>query len=145
MRILIDILIGYNIPVPMDVKKAARQLVILSVIILLASCSDDSNVEPRLDTKVASDAAITSTTAALKGEFTFLGNMKIIEYGIELSRNQLFSPSQNKGINGAPDLGEFEVNFTGLDPGTVYYFKAYALINTAYVYSKNVEQFTTKQ
>ena len=145
MSILIYISRNFFLPVPETSKKAIRQLLLLPVFIFLTSCSEDSNVEPRLDTLAASDASITSTTAALKGNITFLGNMKIIEYGIELSKNQLFSPSQNKGISGAPGLGEFEVNFTGLDPGTVYYFKAYTLINTAYVYSKNIEQFTTKQ
>lgn len=145
MRILINSLRRLNIRIHRDVIKAAKQLMILPVIFLLVSCSEESNVEPRLDTLVASDAGITSTTATLKGEFTFLGNMKIIEYGIELSKNQLFSPSQTKGIAGSPELGDFEVTFTGLDPGTVYYFKAYALINTANVYSKNIEQFTTKQ
>ncbi len=73
------------------------------------------------------------------------GKMKIIEYGIEISKNQLFSPSTTKGYDSAPAVGTFQVEFTDLTPNTLYYYKAYVLINTAQVYSQNVESFRTKQ
>jgi hypothetical protein len=127
------------------VTRMVKIFLILSILVLITCCSRDSAIEPRLNTLKAVDTDITSATALLKGEVTYLGNMKIIEYGIELSKNQTLIPSQTKGIAGLPDLGQFEVEFTGLEPNTVYYYKAYALINTAYVYSQNREHFTTKQ
>jgi len=39
----------------------------------------------------------------------------------------------------------FQVEFTGLKPNTLYYYKAYVTINTAQVYSQNAAHFTTKQ
>lgn len=99
---------------------------------------------PQLTTLKAADSDITDNDAVLKGRITFLGNQKIIEYGIELSKNQLFNPSDTSGIKSAPDTGVFSITFRNLDPGTLYYYKAYVLINTAQVYSQNVEKFTTK-
>lgn len=125
--------------------KVARKLIILSFLFIAVSCSEDSSTPPVLNTLVAQDSDITTTTATLKGEFTSVGNMKIVEYGIEISTSQLFTPSQTSSIQGNPAPGEFQVQFTDLDPNTLYYYKAYALVNTANVYSENREQFTTKQ
>jgi len=131
--------------------KKARCLNIISVILLvfvilfaLKSCSDEPVLLPILTTLKAADADITDNAAVLKGRITYLGNQKIIEYGIELSKNQLFSPSDTSGIKSTPDTGTFSITFRNLDPGTLYYYKAYVLINTAQVYSQNVEKFTTK-
>jgi hypothetical protein len=115
------------------------------MLLTLTSCSDESIVLPKLNTLTAGDTDVTSTTAKLKGEVLVVGNQIIVEYGIELSKSQFFSPSSKKSISGTPPPGNFEVDFTGLDPGTLYYYKAYALINTAEVYSENVKNFTTKQ
>lgn len=109
------------------------------------SCIKELDVEPKLNTLQASDADIGSTTAVLKGEIQILGNLNIIEYGIEISKNQLFSPSTRKGYTTAPTVGIFQVDFTGLDPNTLYYYKAYVTINTAQVYSQTAAHFTTKQ
>ncbi len=125
--------------------KMIRKTIIFSILFVAVSCSDDSSTPPVLNTLGASDSDITSTTAILKGEVTSLGNMHIIEYGIELSTSQLFTPSQTSSIQGAPALGEFQVQFTNLEPNTLYFYKAYALVNTANVYSQSREQFTTKQ
>jgi len=119
---------------------------LLSVILFsFCSCSEELSIEPKLNTIQVDDTEITSTTAVLKGEFLIIGNMKIIEYGIEISKSQLFSPSTAKSIQGAPSLGVFQVEFTGLESNTLYYYKAYALINTAQVYSQNALHFTTKR
>jgi hypothetical protein len=99
---------------------------------------------PRLNTLQTVDADITSTSAILKGEIQFLGNMKIIEYGIEISKSMLFTSPQTKGYITPAVIGTFQVEFTNLDPTTLYYYKAYVLINTANVYSQNYEHFTTK-
>jgi hypothetical protein len=114
------------------------------LIVLLHACQDESVLLPRLNTLKAADSDITSTSAIVKGEITYVGNQKIIEYGIEISKSMIFTPSTTKGFTTPADTGIFEVEFTGLDPNTQYYFKAYTLINTAYVYSQNAEKFTTK-
>ena len=120
-------------------------LMIFVFTLFLTSCEEkDDEVLPTLNTITASDADITSTTAVLKGEVLDLGNMRILEYGIELSKTQIFSPSTKGKIDGAPAPGTFEITFTGLTPNTKYYYKAYVLINTADWYSPNVENFTTK-
>jgi len=108
------------------------------------SCTEELDVLPKLKTKTAVDSDITTTTALLKGEVLSVGNQIITKYGVELADNQLFNNSVQVFISGSPSAGVFEVSFSGLNPGTKYYFKAYALINTAEVYADNVENFTTK-
>jgi hypothetical protein len=113
--------------------------------LILPSCEEkDEDVLPMLNNIEASDADITSTTATLKGEVTDLGNMRILEYGIEISKSQIFSPSTKGKIDGAPAPGTYEIQFTGLTPNTKYYYKAYVLINTAEHYATGYLNFTTK-
>jgi hypothetical protein len=120
--------------------------ILTGLALMITSCEEQVvNKEPVLKTLTAVSADITTTTAKLKGEVTSVGNMTIIEYGIELSKSQLFSSPLSQSISGAPAVGVFEVNFTGLEANTKYYYKAYALINTARVYSGTYENFTTKQ
>ena len=115
-------------------------------LIALTACTEEAETEPKLNTLEASTGDITSTTAILKGEFQTLGNMHITEYGIEISKSMLFSPSVNKGYSTPAVIGVFQAEFTGLDPATIYYYRAYATINTAQVYPEKVRylQFTTK-
>jgi hypothetical protein len=120
-------------------------MMIFMFTLILNSCSDEEEILPKLNTIAASDSDITSTTAVLKGEILSLGNMKLEEYGIELSKSQLFSPSTTKSFDTAPEVGTFQAEFTDLTPNTMYYYKAYIVVNTAQVYSKNVESFRTKQ
>lgn len=119
---------------------------VFTIVLLISSCVGDMpQIVPILNTLAAADADITSTTATLKGEITYLGNAKIIEYGIELSANQLFTPNTTSSLTTpAPAVGQYQVSFTGLSPNTLYYYHAYVLINTARVYSQNVSHFTTK-
>ena len=115
------------------------------VTLSLTSCSEKEELKARLNTIPAADADITATSAILKGEISYLGNMKIIEYGVELSVNQLFTPSTTESLTTPdPAVGIYQVEFNGLTPNSLYYYKAYVLINTARVYSLNVEHFTTK-
>ena len=119
-------------------------ILIIATVLLVNACSDDPVVMPSLTTLKVNPENVTSNSAILKGRITYLGNAKIIEYGIELANNQLFNNSDTNGIKSAPDTGVFAIEFRNLDPGTLYYFKAYVVINTAQVYSQNVEKFTTK-
>lgn len=141
---------SFRLPECQSGKIIASRIIIFSVVILfllpaLQSCDNQEiTLMPQLTTLKAADSDITDNDAVLKGRITYLGNQKIIEYGIELSKNQLFNPSDTSGIKSAPDTGVFSITFRNLDPGTLYYYKAYVLINTAQVYSQNVEKFTTK-
>jgi hypothetical protein len=119
-------------------------IILLLLTVLLIACSDEEAVLPVLDTIQVEDTDITSSTAILQGRIKRIGNRKIIEYGIELSKNYYFNPSETKGFTTPPDTGLFQVEFINLDPSTKYYYKAYALINTANVYSANNLYFTTK-
>jgi len=114
------------------------------VVSVSISCTDDPPQSPRLTTHDAVEQDITSSTAILKGELTNLGTMKIEEYGIILSKNMLFDPYVTEKSSQPADLGVYQFQFTGLESSTLYYFKAYALVNTAMVFSENLKQFTTK-
>lgn len=112
--------------------------------LFIPSCTEDPEVPPILNTIQVQDADITSTSANLKGEITNLGNQKILEYGIEYSKSMLFDPAATKAFTTPAVTGVFTVECTGLTPNTMYYYKAYVLINTARVYSQNNLHFTTK-
>lgn len=132
-------------PLASSISRLCLVVFLFLVFFSFPGCTEDYEIEPRLNTIAAADADITATSAILKGEITYIGNMKIIEYGIELSSNQLFAPSTVKSLTTpAAAAGSYQVEFTGLTPNTLYYYKAYVLINTARLYSQNVEHFTTK-
>mgnify|MGYP001320557277 FL=1 len=126
------------------IRRLIIPLLFLTLLILPFACDDDYVLMPKLTTLKAEDADITTSSALLKGRIIWTGNQKILEYGIELSKTALFNPSDTNSIKHSPDTGIFSIPFTGLEPGTQYFFKAYVLINTAQVYSQNVEKFTTK-
>jgi hypothetical protein len=121
-------------------------LVITGILCLcLTACKEEAADQiPVLITIQAADADITSTTAKLKGEIISLGNQKIAEYGIEISKSQLFSSPVRNHLNPPAVTGQFEVDFTGLDPDTRYYYRAYTVINTAHKYSPDYLNFITK-
>jgi len=129
-------------------RAVSRRMVVPFMFLALAAlpfaCDDNYVLMPKLTTLKAEDADITTSSALLKGRIIWTGNQKILEYGIELSKTALFNPSDTNSIKHSPDTGIFSIPFTGLEPGTQYFFKAYVLINTAQVYSQNVEKFTTK-
>jgi phosphodiesterase/alkaline phosphatase D-like protein len=114
------------------------------ILLTFSSCSEKTDVLPKLNTIQVTDADITSTSAILKGEIQTLGNMNIVEYGIELSKTMTFTTPVNKGFTTSAATGVFQVEFTLLDPNTTYYYKAYAVVNTAHIYSDNKLHFTTK-
>lgn len=125
--------------------KRNRFILFLAALLILnlAGCTGEPDVHPILGIIEVTEADVTTTTALLKGEITRLGNMNIREYGIEISKSMIFSPSQTKGYTTPAVLGVFQVEFTGLEPNTVYYYKAYAVINTAQIYSPGYETFST--
>jgi len=127
-----------------QVKFAGTIFFIFVLTLYITACGEKDQLIPRLDTLEAIDSDITSATAILKGEFLSLGNMKIEEYGIEYSKSIYFTSSLTTGFNTTPVMGVFQVEVINLEPVTTYYFKAYALVNTARVYSSTYSHFTTK-
>lgn len=119
-------------------------LVLLIINTYLPSCDEEYYIDPILNTIPAADSNITSTGVTLYGEVTYVGNRKIVMYGIELYKNSITNPVGVAGFDTVPGVGVYAVEFTGLEPNTFYYYRAFAQINTAYVYSQNVEDFTTK-
>jgi len=117
----------------------------LSAFLFITACTEELETEPTLKTLNAVDTEITSNTAILRGEILTLGNMNIIEHGIEISKSLLFTSPIRKGLTTNPVEGVYQVEFTGLESGTLYHFRAYVLINTAYLYPGGIPpNFTTK-
>jgi hypothetical protein len=78
--------------------------------------------------------AITATTAISGGNVTNTGGAPILERGILLNTAgspTLITPNTIKIIDGAPGLGSFISNITGLTPGTHYYYAASYATNSA--------------
>jgi hypothetical protein len=129
-------------------KRCARFVISLTAALLvffIQACMEEPIYYPVLATIPAADSNITASSAKLYAEVTSVGNQKIVEYGIEVYEKSITNPVAIKGYPGAPDIGVYNVGFTGLKPNTLYYFRAYALINTANFYSQNaLHQFTTK-
>jgi len=125
----------------------SSSVVMVVIMILLSpalnSCAEDPPRSPRLNTHDVTESDISGTTATLKGEITDLGTMKIEEYGIIISKNMLFEPFISEKSTQTAKLGVFQFQFTGLEPGTRYFFKAYALVNTAMVFSERYKEYTT--
>jgi hypothetical protein len=119
-------------------------ILLLSAGIPFTSCTEEPIRIPILDTIEATSDEITTSTALLRGELKSLGNINITEFGIEISQDMLFAQSVSGTLPLPATTGVFTVEFTDLEPSAKYYFKAYALINTARVYSSNVPTFTTK-
>ena len=110
----------------------------------LYSCNTKPDEIPVLNTIEALSDNITSSSAKLQGEIKSLGNIDIKEAGIEISTTMLFTQSLTVTISLPLKTGMFEVEFTNLEPSVQYFYRAYATVNTARVYSGNVPSFKTK-
>lgn len=135
--------IGLLLPGKPRGKSVLVVFIFLVLTLTLINCTNDFGIGPVLNNLQPVDSNITSTTAILKGEIQSVGNKLIIEYGIEIT-NTYFSQSLKKGFTTTPVVGIYQVEFTGLEPNTLYYYRAYALINTAYVNPQTAAHFTTK-
>ncbi len=95
---------------------------------------------PTLTTAVAK--TITQTTVTLGGTITATGSSAVTERGVVyIAGNADPTINNNKTVIGS-DIGSFEQIITGLLPGTLYSFKAYA-INAAGICFGDTKTFTT--
>lgn len=127
-----------------SVMKLAAAGLIIMLIFTLFGCDDTYQLEPVVFTYEAADSNITDTTAILYGQIQLLGTQNITEHGIELYKTSITNLVETKSFITTATLDTFKAKFTGLQPGTFYYFWAYAKVNTANVHSQNVPHFTTK-
>lgn len=117
---------------------------VLSSVLLLTACSkgsDDAAVQPAVTTNAAT--GITSTSAALGGNVTSLGNQNIQSRGVVIATNS--NPTLNDLFEtaGGSGLGPYTVAPTViLAHNTLYHVRAFTQTNTAVVYGNDVT-FTT--
>jgi N-acetylneuraminic acid mutarotase len=87
-------------------------------------------------------AALLSTSAISGGNITSDGGDLVTARGICWGPNANPTISNNKTADGLAGIGYFTINLSGLDPGTNYYIRAYAVNRTGIAYGNEVT-FTT--
>lgn len=85
---------------------------------------------------------ITANAATSGGNITNTGGSAITERGIVFATSQNPTTNDTKVVGPAGQTGTFSVNMTGLNPGTTYYVRAYAINSSGTAYGNQV-QFTT--
>ena len=86
---------------------------------------------------------ITSNSATTGGTITSGGGSAITERGVVYNTSTSPTTSNNK-VTSAGTTGTFSVNLTGLNVGTTYYVRAYAINSAGIVYGPEIT-FTTTQ
>jgi uncharacterized protein (TIGR02145 family) len=110
--------------------------------LLFTSCEKPERVV-KLTTLDAVTEDISYTSATLKGEITDIGLESIEDHGIMISENAGMLNSTPKGLGAASAKSTYQVLFTDLKRSTVYYFKAYASVESKTILAENVKQFRT--
>lgn len=93
----------------------------------------------QISTSTATNIGTTSVT--LGGNVSFDGGLSVTERGVVWSTSQNPTTSSSKKTNGTGE-GEYTCDITGLYPGTIYYFRAYAINSAGTVYGEE-KSFTT--
>lgn len=90
---------------------------------------------------------VTSSSATLGGNVTSGGGLAILQRGVVFSATNTNPEIGGAGVTAfaaaSTGTGVFTVNATGLQPGTLYRFKAYAINSVGTVYTTPVQTFTT--
>ena len=124
--------------------KGIASAVVLSALFLIA-CDDTYIVNPQVLTLQVADTGVTATTARLRGQIQILGTRQILRHGFEVYKNSLTSTPIDTGVTTLATTDTFTIVVTGLQPQTLYYYWAYARVNSTNVHSGSALQFTTKQ
>ena len=117
-------------------------LVFLSGILLtlLGDCIKESiQIAPTVTLATVSN--INSNSATSGGDVTSDGGTTVTEKGVCWGTNQTPITSDSK-LSGGTGTGSFTSSLTGLNPGTTYYIRAYAINSVETAYS-NQAAFTT--
>jgi len=94
------------------------------------------NTLPTITTPTS--ASITSSSVILGGNVTGIGCNNVIERGIYYSTTNAFADGAGTKVSetsGPYSTGVFTINVTGLNSGTVYYYKAFATSLSGTVYT----------
>ncbi len=123
---------------------AIRFLMVLLLPCFLVSCMKSDNgttvTIPAVITQTPS--AITDSSASVGGFVTSDQGFAVFERGICFSKNQ--NPTiSDRTVKGGSGTGSYTCSITGLDQGTLYYARAYALNSTGTGYGDQVSFTTT--
>ncbi|HRN78661.1 MAG TPA: hypothetical protein PLU07_09670 [Ferruginibacter sp.] len=113
---------------------------LLPILVLIASCSKDDGQTPTPAPKVpqgvttATISQITANSAASGGSITTDGGASITARGIVWSTTSAPSITLTTKTSDGTGAGQFNSTMSGLNPGTIYYVRAYATnsVGTAY-------------
>ncbi len=93
----------------------------------------------------SSPTTVTETTATLNGNVTSDGNSTITQRGFYWSETNQ-TPDENDNVEIVSGTnGNYNYTISGLEPGTKYYYRAFATNNQGTTIATTVEEFTTVQ
>jgi len=117
----------------------------LFILLLAFACQENEADAPELLTKPAQQ--IGQTSAVLEAEITETGPVKPITVGFLWSTTNNLTLDQSPGryiIGATGNTGPFSIKVETLNPGTIYYYRAYATnANVTQVWYGAIESFTT--
>jgi uncharacterized protein (TIGR02145 family) len=118
----------------------SKWIVLATIILGFAACKKSST--PGLATVTTANAiAITSNSAKSGGYVTSDGGATVTERGVCYGVTANPTTDNNKVISGS-GTGIFDADLTGLEEGTLYHIRAYAINSAGTSYGQDV-QFTT--
>jgi hypothetical protein len=118
-----------------------RKLFALLLITFISSCNDDDDVVMLSTLSTLEISQLTKTSASSGGEITSDGGGTIINRG--LCYNTSTNPTiENFVVPNAGGTGSFIGQMTGLNEGTTYYVRAYAVNSAGTAYGNEIS-FTT--
>jgi hypothetical protein len=88
-------------------------------------------------------SALTPTTNQTYGSLDFTGNNPVTAAGIVYSSVHATPTLADSAISVTSSNGEYQVGLSGLTPGTLYWFRAYATNGIGTAYAGSVFSFTT--
>lgn len=86
-------------------------------------------------------SSVKAKGAVAGGNVTNAGGGVLTEKGICWNTSPNPTPSDNKSTSGS-EIGEFSVNLTGLEDGTIYYYRAYAINSAGTTYGQEYQFLT---
>ena len=111
---------------------------VLSICVI--SCKKDMSRFPSPSTLDVTN--ITKTSATLGGEITFIGDPEYTERGICYSTSENPTINSNRIVDSGSGTKPYTTEVTGLNEGTTYYVRAYAISKKGTAYGNQVA-FTT--
>lgn len=123
-------------------KTIMRAFALLSSIAMVFACNKNE-IEQTITVETAEVTEITPVSAKSGGKVITAGGVRITAYGVCWSKNQNPKVTDEKTEDGDGD-GEFVSEIEGLDPGCVYYARAYAVSSKGVTYGNEVTFSTGK-